>query len=130
MSCLPSVLAVRNRPRPDRLQGIDLQHETAYLQPMDWDKLQYFLSVAHHGTLARAAQALHVDPTTVSRRVSSLEADLQQTLFERAPAGFVLTAARSEEHTSELQSLMRTSYAVFCLKKKTNNTPPNHTPLP
>src|SRR3546814_4886251 len=31
-------------------------------------------------------------------------------------------AARSEEHTSELQSLMRISYAVFCLKKKTNTT--------
>src|SRR3546814_1471860 len=30
---------------------------------------------------------------------------------------------RSEEHTSELQSLMRISYAVFCLKKKTKNTP-------
>src|SRR3546814_20654381 len=29
-------------------------------------------------------------------------------------------AARSEEHTSELQSLMRISYAVFCLKKKNN----------
>src|SRR3546814_6010916 len=29
-------------------------------------------------------------------------------------------AARSEEHTSELQSLMRISYAVFCLKKKKN----------
>src|SRR3546814_3683388 len=29
---------------------------------------------------------------------------------------------RSEEHTSELQSLMRISYAVFCLKKKTKNT--------
>src|SRR3546814_6261616 len=29
--------------------------------------------------------------------------------------------SRSEEHTSELQSLMRTSYAVFCLKKKNNN---------
>src|SRR3546814_3395503 len=28
--------------------------------------------------------------------------------------------ARSEEHTSELQSLMRNSYAVFCLKKKNN----------
>src|SRR3546814_9767250 len=28
---------------------------------------------------------------------------------------------RSEEHTSELQSLMRSSYAVFCLKKKNNN---------
>src|SRR3546814_1937456 len=30
-------------------------------------------------------------------------------------------AARSEEHTSELQSLMRISYAVFCLKKKSTN---------
>src|SRR3546814_8374574 len=30
---------------------------------------------------------------------------------------------RSEEHTSELQSLMRISYAVFCLKKKKNNDP-------
>src|SRR3546814_4878623 len=29
---------------------------------------------------------------------------------------------RSEEHTSELQSLMRISYAVFCLKKQTDNT--------
>src|SRR3546814_4894077 len=32
---------------------------------------------------------------------------------------FRLFAARSDEHTSELQSLMRISYAVFCLKKKT-----------
>src|SRR3546814_7520464 len=31
-------------------------------------------------------------------------------------------APRSEEHTSELQSLMRISYAVFCLQKKTKNT--------
>src|SRR3546814_5258896 len=31
-------------------------------------------------------------------------------------------ADKSEEHTSELQSLMRISYAVFCLKKKTNTT--------
>src|SRR3546814_6580685 len=35
--------------------------------------------------------------------------------------------ARSEEHTSELQSLMRISYAVFCLKKKTNKN--NNTTL-
>src|SRR3546814_1464863 len=36
--------------------------------------------------------------------------------------------ARSEEHTSELQSLMRNSYAVFCLKKKTDtNTTSQHT---
>src|SRR3546814_10874773 len=33
---------------------------------------------------------------------------------------------RSEEHTSELQSLMRISYAVFCLKKKTDKIQNNH----
>src|SRR3546814_7894530 len=33
----------------------------------------------------------------------------------------MLARGRSEEHTSELQSLMRISYAVFCLKKKKNN---------
>src|SRR3546814_3351381 len=33
------------------------------------------------------------------------------------------TTGRSEEHTSELQSLMRISYAVFCLKKKTKHKP-------
>src|SRR3546814_1479094 len=33
-----------------------------------------------------------------------------------------LRSERSEEHTSELQSLMRISYAVFCLKKKKNKT--------
>src|SRR3546814_10258166 len=33
----------------------------------------------------------------------------------------VVARWRSEEHTSELQSLMRISYAVFCLKKKNNN---------
>src|SRR3546814_5266934 len=36
-----------------------------------------------------------------------------------------LFVGRSEEHTSELQSLMRISYAVFCLKKKTQNTTNN-----
>src|SRR3546814_1500356 len=41
-----------------------------------------------------------------------------------------LRPGRSEEHTSELQSLMRISYAVFCLKKKKHNTrKTNHNPL-
>src|SRR3546814_10843752 len=37
-----------------------------------------------------------------------------------AVAVYPLARGRSEEHTSELQSLMRISYAVFCLKKQTN----------
>src|SRR3546814_2503012 len=39
----------------------------------------------------------------------------------------ICTAHRSEEHTSELQSLMRISYAVFCLKKKTTRDPKHRT---
>src|SRR3546814_1904443 len=39
-------------------------------------------------------------------------------------ASLSFAQGRSEEHTSELQSLMRISYAVFCLKKKTNK--PTH----
>src|SRR3546814_3196988 len=42
-------------------------------------------------------------------------------LFRQSQTGCDLEGVRSEEHTSELQSLMRISYAVFCLKKKKTN---------
>src|SRR3546814_3630020 len=51
-----------------------------------------------HLSLAIEGVALDVDPVAEVKRI--------------------LAARRSEEHTSELQSLMRISYAVFCLKKK------------
>src|SRR3546814_4503370 len=41
---------------------------------------------------------------------------------DRVGVGFQRRKDRSEEHTSELQSLMRISYAVFCLKKKNRHT--------
>src|SRR3546814_2830589 len=43
------------------------------------------------------------------------------TKSTRPGSALSLNGYRSEEHTSELQSLMRISYAVFCLKKKTDN---------
>src|SRR3546814_2176251 len=43
----------------------------------------------------------------------------------RKTAAPAISSGRSEEHTSELQSLMRSSYAVFCLKKKTPMTSNN-----
>src|SRR3546814_3185998 len=45
-------------------------------------------------------------------------------LVENMPDGNA--QRRSEEHTSELQSLMRSSYAVFCLKKKKNDSKEEH----
>src|SRR3546814_3510336 len=55
------------------------------------------------------------------RRVdAAMMADVSARLT--AAPKHVFICGRSEEHTSELQSLMRISYAVFCLKKKKNHT--------
>src|SRR3546814_986540 len=96
------------------------------------------LNIAATGMLA---QQLNVD--VISNNIANMNttgfkrqrAEFQDLLYQsvlrvgsstsgqdtRAPSGIQIGAGvrRSEEHTSELQSLMRTSYAVFCLKKKT-----------
>src|SRR3546814_6420021 len=53
-----------------------------------------------------------------SIRLGSGRTPSSSSLISRIPIGHVALERRSEEHTSELQSLMRISYAVFCLKKK------------
>src|SRR3546814_1451571 len=60
----------------------------------------------------------------VERQTLGLAAHAGVDLRLIAPVGL---PPRSEEHTSELQSLMRISYAVFCLKKTTINTTFQHT---
>src|SRR3546814_9430732 len=65
-------------------------------------------------------------PAVRRERLLDAIADLVDTRFGGRARNVVLTAlylaTRSEEHTSELQSLMRISYAVFCLKKKIKTT--------
>src|SRR3546814_20064374 len=82
----------------------------------------------HHDRLAwararRGAEAFHV----VTRHVdvdhldrAAREAKGHPPQRTRARPVEQILGRRSEEHTSELQSLMRISYAVFCLKKKTH----------
>src|SRR3546814_3165811 len=54
-----------------------------------------------------------------SRQVGAQDRQLgARSIMSPAPVSETITTSRSEEHTSELQSLMRISYAVFCLKKK------------
>src|SRR3546814_1944959 len=57
---------------------------------------------------------------TVKAPMPSYEVCQQQgiILLDNATKAGLVAIGRSEEHTSELQSLMRISYAVFCLKKK------------
>src|SRR3546814_4755643 len=66
--------------------------------------------------VGRFATWLRRSPHTASTE------DIRQFQFEQhqagVPAPTMNSIVRSEEHTSELQSLMRISYAVFCLKKK------------
>src|SRR3546814_6759105 len=53
-----------------------------------------------------------------ARRVHDMHPDAPRLQSARDPEAVAARLVRSEEHTSELQSLMRISYAVFCLKKK------------
>src|SRR3546814_8713129 len=89
---------------------------------------------------ARRRNALHVQVAGDSERaftgrifkedpaddVGPIGIDLSQAANHAAlvvkAVGLPVAISRSEEHTSELQSLMRISYAVFCLKKKKKKT--------
>src|SRR3546814_10185538 len=59
-------------------------------------------------------------PARLSRWLSELKSPMSLRSFSNEQD--IVDHLRSEEHTSELQSLMRISYAVFCLKKKNKQT--------
>src|SRR3546814_4122546 len=78
---------------------------------------------------SRPAHLLTMAPTRSGKGVGTIIPNLltiDRSVICIDPKGE--NARGSEEHTSELQSLMRISYAVFCLKKKTNQYSPS-TPL-
>src|SRR3546814_9014675 len=66
-------------------------------------------------------RAMEAERETIDRYVAAFLAAHVGDLVEARITG-VQSFGRSEEHTSELQSLMRISYAVFCLKKKNKHT--------
>src|SRR3546814_2665709 len=74
-------------------------------------------ATAHY--LAQLARNHGVRPSRLAHGVP-LGGELEYV--DRGTLSHAFGSRRSEEHTSELQSLMRNSYAVFCLKKKKNET--------
>src|SRR3546814_3977772 len=94
--------------------------------------------------LAAAVDQVAAEPQPVARRVEGDPVEKALRRFETTlqvancpdahatatvpclNAGSAASTGRSEEHTSELQSLMRISYAVFCLKKKKHKKNVNH----
>src|SRR3546814_1327323 len=95
----------------------------------DGDKLAARLLRQHAGQSFGAAIPASITPEFVREEVARGRAIIPANINHP-------TSERSEEHTSELQSLMRISYAVFCLKKKiytqanVNYTIPNHSNHP
>src|SRR3546814_9553830 len=83
-------------PRPDAWRESDLRQEIGHRQ------------------IAFAGIVVEAEDTAALRQVGQLLRDCGKRRARRDADQH----ARSEEHTSELQSLMRISYAVFCLKKK------------
>src|SRR3546814_3543668 len=75
--------------------------------------------------LEQAPESLSAALTPLAEAMAALTEETKETLrlvVQQSRQGHQAALARSEEHTSELQSLMRISYAVFCLKKKKNIT--------
>lgn len=58
---------------------------------MEWSDLRIFLAIAREGTLGRAARRLGLSQPTMGRRLSALEAAVNQPLFQRTSEGFILT---------------------------------------
>src|SRR3546814_1161545 len=76
-----------------------------------------------HGNVADGSPDLDLLLVAAHHPVAGLAVEgLGESRHVRRCANGTEAIRRSEEHTSELQSLMRISYAVFCLKKKMNNS--------
>src|SRR3546814_2268182 len=71
--------------------------------------------------MASFAKSVGGSPTNIA--IGAARLGLKSGLITRVGKEQFGAFIRSEEHTSELQSLMRISYAVFCLKKKNNTAP-------
>lgn len=61
------------------------------IEELDWDDLKIFLAVVRSGNLSQAAKSIHVDHSTISRRISRLELCLGGALFERRKDGLQIT---------------------------------------
>src|SRR3546814_1415344 len=70
----------------------------------------------------RKQQPVRVADEQEREQAGSTEREVDHVAHAQAELSHQQRDHRSEEHTSELQSLMRTSYAVFCLKKKNKST--------
>jgi DNA-binding transcriptional LysR family regulator len=80
-----------------------------------WDELQIVLAISRHGTLATAARALRVDPTTVGRRLEAFERKLGAKLFTRTREGLRPTRAGD----AAIETAVRIEDDVLAFERRT-----------
>ncbi|WP_400770771.1 LysR family transcriptional regulator [Methylosinus sporium] len=87
------------------LPEVILQEQSAKMQNLNWDDLRYIIVVSRTGRLAKAARQLHVDETTIARRVARVERALGSRLFERANGQLLLTEMGQEvlRHAEQIE---------------------------
>jgi DNA-binding transcriptional LysR family regulator len=91
------------------------------MQKLSWDDLRFFLEVARSRTLSEAAQMLHVNQTTVSRRMSELEVALGVKLLERINRGWLLTSA-GEAIVQSTEDMENSAFSVQRLIKSNSTS--------
>lgn len=87
------------------------------MQMINWDDLRYCLAVVKEGSVTAASRSLGVNHTTVSRRITALEKNLNVVLFDRSTAGWLITpvgeaALKSAEMMEEEVHNIRRSVQV------------------
>src|SRR3546814_9526976 len=95
----------------------DVVAAVAHVRERAFEKIHVLLGRAVEGIAVRVGGVARIQRAQQCAVLAVDAARIQQREF----ADRVLGEQRSEEHTSELQSLMRSSYAVFCLKKTKKN---------
>src|SRR3546814_4815584 len=131
--CMPTLEFLGVTPVPVGTPG--LRVSVVRYRPLGIQPGLVSISVSGVTTPASSAAAtvsgFNVDPGSIRSVTARLRCDARWPdstalgLYDGRLA-IASTSPRSEEHTSELQSLMRISYAVFCLKKKTKHTSVNY----
>src|SRR3546814_1580618 len=96
----------------NKLAGFDSGADDYLIKPFALQEVEVRLNALSRR--GRGVQARVLEVADLEYNLDTLEVRRGGKLLQLNPT------ARSEEHTSELQSLMRISYAVFCLKKKTH----------
>lgn len=85
------------------------------------EKIQYFIELVRHGSFSRSAKHLNVATSTVTKAVTSLEKELEQTLVKRLKSGVEMTPIGQDLYESLIESYLTIEQKLDAVKNKGNH---------